>query len=147
MSVKLKRSMSFVLALLLCAAAFFTVLPAKAFAAGNTVKFEPGYSIPYGNYSTTKMSIDGGTGIAYCAEPYKKTPMAGTHSFEYLGTDSPLRKALYYLQGGPGYEQIRGAYLSGWSEDNAYVIGHLVVSFINDGCSTAGDAFYGAPEL
>lgn len=146
MSVKLKRSMSFVLALLLCAAAFFTVLPAKAFAAGNTVKFEPGYSIPYGNYSTTKMSIDGGTGIAYCAEPYKKTPMAGTHSFEYLGTDSPLRKALYYLQGGPGYEQIRGAYLSGWSEDNAYVIGHLVVSFINDGCSTAGDAFYGAPE-
>ena len=145
MSVKLKRSMSFVLALLLCVAAFFTAFPAKTFAAENTVEFEPGYVISYGSYGTTKMSIDGGAGIAYCAEPYKKTPIAGTHSYQLLGNDSQLRKALYYLQGGPKYDQIQGAYLSGWSEDNAYVIGHLVVSYINDGYSTAEDAFYGAP--
>ncbi len=145
MSVKLKRSMSFVLALLLCVAAFFTAFPAKTFAAENTVEFEPGYVISYGSYGTTKMSIDGGACIAYCVEPYKKTPIAGTYSYQLLGNDSQLRKALYYLQGGPKYEQIQGAYLSGWSEDNAYVIGHLVVSYINDGYSTAEDAFYGAP--
>jgi len=145
MSVKLKRSMSMVLALLLCVAAFFTAFPTRTFAAENTVDFEPGYMISYGSYGTTRMSIDGGTGIAYCAEPYKKTPAAGKHSYQLLGNDSQMRKALYYLMGGPGYDQIQGPYLSGWSEDNAYVIGHLVVSYINDGYSTADDAFYGAP--
>ena len=145
MRVSLKRGMCMVLALLLCAAAFFTAIPATVHAAENTVNFEPGYRISYGNYSTTKMSIDNGTGIAYCAEPYKKTPIAGTHSYELLGKDSDLRKALYYLQGGPAFDSIKGTYFSGWSDDNIYVIGHLVVSYINDGYSTAEDAFYGAP--
>jgi hypothetical protein len=145
MRVRLKKGWSMVLALLLCVAAFFTVLPSPVHAAGNTVNFEPGKSIPYGTYSTTRMSIDNGTGIAYCAEPYKKTPLAGQYGYQLLGADSDLRKALYYLKGGPKYDSIKDTYFSGWSDDNIYVIGHLVLSYINDGYSTAEDAFYGAP--
>ena len=82
-----------------------------------------GEPIYYGDYLTTKMTFDGDN-MAYCVEPLKKTPQAGTYSYNLLPTDSPVRKALYYLPGGYGYDaNIKDQYLSGWSKDHAYVIG------------------------
>lgn len=115
-------------------------------AADGTIQFNSGEPIYYGDYLTTKMTFDGDN-MAYCVEPLKKTPQAGTYSYNLLPTDSPVRKALYYLPGGYGYDaNIKDQYLSGWSEDNAYVIGHLTVAYIYSGYDAGSGAFYGAPQ-
>ncbi|ANU50530.1 hypothetical protein A4V08_18175 [Lachnoclostridium sp. YL32] len=115
-------------------------------AADGTINFTAGANIPYGSYFTSRMTFDG-SNTAYCVEPLKKTPASGTYSYNLLGTDSPLRKALYYLNGGYGYEkQIKEQYLSGWSDDNTYVIGHLVVAYIYADYSDNTGAFHGAPQ-
>lgn len=115
------------------------------FAADGTLNFNSGESIPYGDYSTTRMTFDG-TNTAYCLEPLKKTPEAGTYSYNLLPNDSPIRKALYYLNGGYGYETItRDQCFHGWSDTNAYVVGHLALAYIYDNYNEGGGAFYGAP--
>ena len=115
-------------------------------AADGTIQFNSGENIYYGDYVTAKMTFDGNN-VAYCVEPLKKTPQAGTYSYNLLPTDSPVRKALYYLPGGYGYDaNIKDQYLSGWSEDNAYVIGHLTVAYIYSGYDAGSGAFYGAPQ-
>ena len=115
-------------------------------AADGTIQFNSGEPIHYGDYLTTKMTFDGDN-MAYCVEPMKKTPQAGTYSYNLLPTDSPVRKALYYLPGGYGYDaNIKAQYLSGWSEDHAYVIGHLTVAYIYSGYDEGSGAFYGAPQ-
>ena len=54
---------------------------------------------------------------------------------------------MYYLPGGYGYEKnIKEQYLSGWSADNQYVIGHLVSAYVYAGYDAESGAFYGAPE-
>lgn len=115
-------------------------------AADGTLNFQLGKTIPYGSYYTTQMIVDGNN-TAFCVQPMKKTPPAGTYSYNLLGTDSPLRKALYYLPGGYGYEKkIHNQYLSGWSEDNCYVIGHLVTAYVYANYDADSGAFYGAPQ-
>lgn len=115
-------------------------------AADGTIQFNSGENIYYGDYVTAKMTFDGDN-VAYCVEPLKKTPQAGTYSYNLLATDSPVRKALYYLPGGYGYDaNIKDQYLSGWSEDHAYVIGHLTVAYIYSGYDAESGAFYGAPQ-
>ena len=115
-------------------------------AADGTIQFNSGEYISYGDYRTTKMTFDGDN-VAYCVEPLKKTPQAGIYSYNLLPTDSPVRKALYYLPGGYGYDaNIKNQYLSGWSEDQAYVIGHLTVAYIYSGYDAESGAFYGAPQ-
>lgn len=115
-------------------------------AADGMIQFNSGENIYYGDYVTAKMTFDGDN-VAYCVEPLKKTPQAGTYSYNLLPTDSPVRKALYYLPGGYGYDaNIKDQYLSGWSEDNAYVIGHLTVAYIYSGYDAGSGAFYGAPQ-
>lgn len=115
-------------------------------AADGTIQFNSGENIYYGDYVTAKMTFDGNN-VAYCVEPLKKTPQAGTYSYNLLPTDSPVRKALYYLPGGYGYDvNIKDQYLRGWSEDNAYVIGHLTVAYIYSGYDAGSGAFYGAPQ-
>lgn len=115
------------------------------FAADGTLNFNSGETIPYGDYFTTRMTFDG-TNTAYCLEPLKKTPEAGTYSYNLLPNDSPIRKALYYLNGGYGYEMItRDQCFHGWSDTNAYVVGHLALAYIYDNYNEGGGAFYGAP--
>lgn len=115
-------------------------------AADGTISFKAGASIPYGSYFTSRMTFDG-SNTAYCVEPLKSTPATGTYSYNLLSQDSPLRKALYYLNGGYGYEkEIKNQYLSGWSDDNTYVIGHLVVAYIYADYSDSTGAFHGAPQ-
>lgn len=114
-------------------------------AADGTLNFNSGESISYGDYSTTRMTFDG-TNTAYCLEPLKKTPETGTYSYNLLSNDSSIRKALYYLNGGYGYETItRDQCFRGWTDTNAYVVGHLVLAYIYDNYNEGGGAFYGAP--
>ena len=137
--------LAFFLALVVFAGTLFTGQTA-VYAADGTLHYQTGKQIPYGSYATTEMFIDGDN-TAYCVQPLKKTPADGTYSYQLLGTDSPLRKALYYLPGGYGYEhQIKDAYLSGWSDDNCYVIGHLVTAYIYADYDANSGAFHGAPQ-
>lgn len=115
-------------------------------AADGVITFNSGETISYGSYFTTKMSFDG-TNVAYCVEPLKFTPNVGSYEYNLLENDSPVRKALYYLPGGYGYEKnIHGQYLGGWDADDAYVIGHLVVAYIYSGYDMDSGAFHGAPQ-
>ncbi len=116
-----------------------------AFAADGTLYFNSGENIPYGSYSTTRMTFDG-SNTAYCLEPYKKTPSAGSYQYNFLPESSPIRKALYYLNGGYGYEKVtKSQCFGGWSDTDSYIIGHLALSYIFDNYNDGGDAFYGAP--
>lgn len=139
------RGLSFLLAALM----FIGTLGIQSIpvlAADGTLDFQVGKQIAYGSYFTTEMFVDG-SNTAYCVQPLKKTPLAGTYSYDLLGQDSALRKALYYLPGGYGYEKhIKEQYLSGWSDDNQYVIGHLVSAYVYAGYDAESGAFYGAPE-
>ena len=66
--------------------------PVTAHAADGTLNFQTGELISYGDYYTTKMSVDS-NGTAYCVQPMKKTPAAGSYQYDLLGKDSALRKA------------------------------------------------------
>lgn len=116
-----------------------------AFAADGTLHFNSGETIAYGDYYTTRMTFDG-ENTAYCLEPMKKPPEEGDYSYNLLPENSPIRKALYYLNGGYGYDTVtRDKCFHGWSDTDAYVIGHLAVAYIFDNYNDKGGAFYGAP--
>ena len=115
-------------------------------AADGTITFNGGPYLSYGSYVTAFMTFDGDN-VAYCVEPSKKTPEKGSYKYNLLSEDSALRKGLYYLYGGYGYDKVvKEKYFSGWSTEDAYIIGHLALSYIKDGNSSSGDAFYGAPQ-
>lgn len=140
-----KRLLAFFLAALITLSSIL-MNGTAVLAADGTLNFNSGETIAYGDYFTTRMTFDGNN-RAYCVEPLKATPSAGTYEYDLLGKDSPVRKALYYLPGGYGYEKdIQSQYLGGWAEDDAYVIGHLVVSYIYAGYTADSGAFYGAPQ-
>lgn len=139
------RLLAFLLAVLVTVGTVFSG-GMTVHAADGTVSFHAGANIPYGDYFTSRMTFDGNN-TAYCVEPLKKTPASGSYSYDLLAKDSPLRKALYYLNGGYGYEKtVKDKYFSGWSDDNSYVIGHLVVAYIYAGYSSDTEAFHGAPQ-
>lgn len=141
----IKRLSAFLLAVLVTAGTCLSgSVPVHA--ADGTIQYHAGAAIQYGNYFTSRMSFDG-SNTAYCVEPLQPTPSSGTYAYNLLGNDSPLRKALYYLNGGYGYDKhIKNQYLDGWSDDNSYVIGHLVVAYIYAGYSSDSGAFHGAPQ-
>lgn len=140
-----RRVLAFMLSILTMLTAFGSSVT-TVFAADGTLHFNSGETIAYGDYYTTRMTFDG-ENTAYCLEPLKKTPAAGEYEYNLLPQDSPIRKALYYLNGGYGYETItRDQCFHGWSDTDAYVIGHLTVAYIYDNYNDAGGAFYGAPQ-
>ena len=141
----IKRLSAFLLAVLVTAGTCLSgSVPVHA--ADGTIQYHAGAAIQYGSYFTSRMSFDG-SNTAYCVEPLQPTPSSGTYAYNLLGNDSPLRKALYYLNGGYGYDKhIKNQYLGGWSDDNSYVIGHLVVAYIYAGYSSDSGAFHGAPQ-
>ena len=139
-----RRVLAFMLSVLTMLTAFGT-LATTAFAADGTLHFNSGETIAYGDYYTTRMTFDG-ENTAYCLEPMKKPPEEGDYSYNLLPENSPIRKALYYLNGGYGYDTVtRDKCFHGWSDTDAYVIGHLAVAYIFDNYNDKGGAFYGAP--
>ena len=81
-------------------------------------------------YSTHYYYVDGN--LAFCLEPDMKSPGNGAYSASELDPKSHLSKAMYYMYGGPGYEQyIKSSLTGGWGEDaNAYCLTHCVLSYI-----------------
>ncbi|BDF35851.1 hypothetical protein CE91St62_39130 [Lachnospiraceae bacterium] len=146
---KLKNQCNRLLAFMLAAIVMCGSLAANyvpAYAADGTLHFNSGETLSYGSYFTTRMTFDG-SNTAYCVEPLKYTPAAGDYSYDLLPANSPVRKALFYLPGGYGYEKsIKNSYLSGWSDDNAYVIGHLVAAYTYANYNDNSGAFHGATQ-
>lgn len=139
-----RRVLAFMLSILTMLTTFGTSVT-TAFAADGTLHFNSGETIAYGDYYTTRMTFDG-ENTAYCLEPMKKPPEEGDYSYNLLPENSPIRKALYYLNGGYGYDTVtRDKCFHGWSDTDAYVIGHLAVAYIFDNYNDKGGAFYGAP--
>lgn len=138
-----RRVLAFMLSILTMLTTFGTSVT-TAFAADGTLHFNSGETIAYGDYYTTRMTFDG-ENTAYCLEPMKKPPEEGDYSYNLLPENSPIRKALYYLNGGYGYDTVtRDKCFHGWSDTDAYVIGHLAVAYIFDNYNDKGGAFYGA---
>ena len=146
-----KKNRSRILVGLLCIMLLIGLMPFNAIsahAADGTLVLSHGSRIEYGTHFTTKMYVDNSTkNIAYCLEPGKWMPDENSYPYELLSRNSDLRKAVYYLKGGYGYDKyVKAKYLTGWSEDQAHVISHLVVSYIYDNYSNDGDAFLNTPE-
>lgn len=115
---------------------------ASARSAKPTVTLTVGEKIYYGGWETSKFYINGNLG--YCLEPRKGTPADGNYAATILEKNELLSKALYYLVGGPGYNStLEQAFFGGSNGDMNYCYSHVVLSYIYDGCSTAGDAFTG----
>ena len=88
----LRRCFAFLMAAIVLAGTAITS-PVTAHAADGTLNFQTGELISYGDYYTTKMSVDS-NGTAYCVQPMKKTPAAGSYQYDLLGKgEKTLRSA------------------------------------------------------
>ena len=74
------------------------IVPAKAYASGD-VSVSIGKNLPYAGYETTQMSADGND--AYCIEPSRSTPDAGTYPTSEAGD---LTAAMWFSYGAPGFD-------------------------------------------
>lgn len=112
-----------------------------------SVNLNVGKAIKYNSYSTKDYSLSDGT-KAFCLEPNQKSPAAGGYTASR--SDNQLLNAMmYYGYGGPGYEEPgKGMYymLSDAVRPYAYVLTHMALSYIYDGCSDSSDAFTGTNQ-
>ncbi len=108
-------------------AVFFTAdAAAAAERSGEAVTLTVGKKVKYGSCSTNYFYINGQ--LAYCLEPRKSTPGGGSYAADVLSNGS-LRKAMYYLMGGPGWPEVAPAF-AGVSQDMSYAYCHCVLSWI-----------------
>ena len=102
---------------------------------GQSVELTVGREIYYGTYSTNYFTVDGR--MAYCLEPLEDTPESGTYATQPLG-DGNVRKGLYYMYGGPGYDTFRNTFgaltgESGYDKDEEYCMSHCILSYLYSG--------------
>ena len=121
-------------------------LVVKTYASGNydfNVDLTVGKTINYNGYQTHQYSLSDGT-VVYCLEPSKANPSNGQYTAS-VSNDALLSAVAYYGYGGPGYESDKGMY--NMMQENvrpyAYVITHMALSWVYDGCSDDSDAFKG----
>lgn len=118
------------------------VVPASAYASG-TVEVSIGRDIPYAGYVTNDMSADGQ--IAYCIEPMRGTPAAGSYS---TSPAEDLAAAMWFSFGAPGFDASMwpGSWYdgSGMDDDKYQVASHILLSYVNLG--SASEATYGTSE-
>ena len=139
-----KKGVYFARKFILAVGVFFLLLILPAVnAEAKEVSLVKGDAIRYMGYSTHYYYVDGN--LAFCLEPDMKSPGNGVYSASELDPKSHLSKAMYYMYGGPGYEQyIKSSLTGGWGEDaNAYCLTHCVLSYIYDGCDQNSAAFKG----
>ena len=139
-----KKGVYFARKFILAVGVFFLLLILPAVnAEAKEVSLVKGDAIRYMGYSTHYYYVDGN--LAFCLEPDMKSPENGAYSASELDPKSHLSKAMYYMYGGPGYEQyIKSSLTGGWGEDaNAYCLTHCVLSYIYDGCDQNSAAFKG----
>ena len=116
-----KKGVCFARKFILAVGVFFLLLILPAVnAEAKEVSLVKGDAIRYMGYSTHYYYVDGN--LAFCLEPDMKSPGNGAYSASELDSKSHLSKAMYYMYGGPGYEQyIKSSLTGGWGEDaNAY---------------------------
>ena len=118
----------------------------KTYASGNydfNVDLTVGKTINYNVYQTHQYSLSDGT-VVYCLEPSKANPSNGQYTAS-VSNDALLSAVAYYGYGGPGYESDKGMYnmLQENVRPYAYVITHMALSWVYDGCSDDSDAFKG----
>ena len=115
------------------------IVPAKAYAFGD-VNVTIGKNLPYAGYETTQMSADGND--AYCIEPSRATPDAGTYPTSEAGD---LAAAMWFSYGAPGFDASMWPSSwydgSGMDEDKYRVASHILLSYANLG--SAAEATYG----
>ena len=115
--------------LLLCSLAV-AVPPAY----GATGTLTVGSEIIYANWSTNVFSVNGNE--AYCGEPDRETPGAGSYSMESL-TDPLVAAALWYGYGGPGFDKALwpSSYYNGSAMGaNEYrVLTHVALVYLRTG--------------
>lgn len=115
------------------------IVPAKAYASGD-VSVSIGKNLPYAGYETTQMSADGND--AYCIEPSRSTPDAGTYPTSEAGD---LAAAMWFSYGAPGFDASMWPSSwydgSGMDEDKYRVASHILLSYANLG--SASEATYG----
>ena len=115
------------------------IVPAKAYASGD-VNVTIGKNLPYAGYETTQMSANGND--AYCIEPSRATPDAGTYPTSEAGD---LAAAMWFSYGAPGFDASMwpGSWYdgSGMDEDKSRVASHILLSYANLG--SAAEATYG----
>ena len=121
-------------------------LVVKTYASGNydfNVDLTVGKTINYNGYQTHQYSLSDGT-VVYCLEPSKANPSNGQYTAS-VSNDALLSAVAYYGYGGPGYESDKGMYnmLQENVRPYAYVITHMALSWVYDGCSDDSDAFKG----
>ena len=121
-------------------------LVVKTYASGNydfNVDLTVGKTINYNGYQTHQYSLSDGT-VVYCLEPSKANPSNGQYAAS-VSNDALLSAVAYYGYGGPGYESDKGMYnmLQENVRPYAYVITHMALSWVYDGCSDDSDAFKG----
>ncbi|MBA4700306.1 MAG: VaFE repeat-containing surface-anchored protein [Ruminococcus sp.] len=69
-----------------------------------TIHLEIGERVEYSGYSTNLFYLNGN--LTYCLEPAKSTPMYGDYAYDVLANNELLAKALYYVEGAPGAEEL-----------------------------------------
>ena len=121
-------------------------LVVKTYASGNydfNVDLTVEKTINYNGYQTHQYSLSDGN-VVCCLEPSKANPSNGQYTTS-VSNDALLSAVAYYGYGGPGYESDKGMY--NMMQENvrpyAYVITHMALSWVYDGCSDDSDAFKG----
>lgn len=109
-----------------------------------TIYLDAGGRVYYYDYYTHWFHIDGR--YAYCLEPRETAPSDGYYETTAMG-EGLLRKAMYYVFGGPGYEIYTSTFgnlgSDNWNEESEYAMSHCIVAY----CYTGDmDAFVGMPE-
>lgn len=99
-------------------------------AASKSIGLNVGATVWYGAYLTNYFTTSEGF-YAYCLEPKRATPYAGTYTAS-LVNNSYVRKAAFYSYGGPGYSTYKARYgnIGDGSQQYEYCYSHVVLSYI-----------------
>lgn len=123
-----------------------TVLTTASMSTGeDTVYLEVGDVVKYEGYSTNYFMVEGKA--AYCLEPLKTTPSPGEYEVQPL-EKGRLRKGMYYVYGGPGYETYVSSYgylghAGGFVFESEYCMSHCILAYLYSGSQ---DAFTGLDD-
>ena len=99
-----------------------------------TIYMDAGGRVYYEGYYTHWFYVD--DRYAYCLEPTKAAPSDGYYETTAMG-EGLLRKAMYYVLGGPGYEIYRSTFgnlgSNNWNEESEYAMSHCITAYCYTG--------------
>ena len=163
------RVLSLILALFLTLSGMMGMASYEADAAAGTVTLRYGTTITYGSgisgFTSVKwvthvdgeaVDLDDEPGVtrsyAYCVQPIAFAPSEGTYPVSLVDDDdtgkiAKMRKIIYYLPGSYGYAKTtKNRWFSGKSTNDAYVIGHLALSWVYENYSNSSNVWGGSPS-